>query len=644
MRLMRGALAGALVIILVPTSASAAKKVKIKGGGWGHGIGMSQYGAYGRAQNGDNATEIVEHYYSNANVSTGEIPQSLRVGLLQGRGSISLTSEPFGNGPGSVIFKVAGSSGKIASGAPGALWRVESSRTGGMRLYRNDRKIKRGGRTVFGSPTRPLVLKYEATDAKIDVTDKPYDYVHGHMEFVTYASGSCPEGYCMSLVVVLSMQKYLYGLGEVPASWPGAALRAQAIAGRTYALDKVQRSGQHRYPCDCAVYDSTIDQAYIGDSKRTGSAQYWDDWKTAVDETRAMVILYSGDPIQALYSSSSGGHTEHNENVWGGTPLPYLRGVPDAPDDNDANPNYTWELEMSWKSFEAKLNAAYGTGTLKSFKIVKPLGVSGRVTVVKDTGGGGVRIVGSKKTVRVSGWSVRSTLGLKDTLFTVNVSYDVGGMFQQRYDQLDGAAGEPTSSVYAVPRRSSSPRGRAQDFSHGRMTWVTETDKVLWQWGEVLAKYDALGREKSVLGMPSTDTWGRSAFRVARYRRGVIVWSESTGAHHVWGAFDGAYVRSGGVKGSLGLPTKRREQTSDLPDEGRRQRFTDGTLYLNPHGDLVFALWGEVDTRYRELGAATSACGYPVADAAENGGSELVAVFANGTISWSEANGVKVDC
>jgi hypothetical protein len=190
MRLMRGALAVALVMILVSaTSANAAKKVKIKGGGWGHGIGMSQYGAYGRAQRGDNATEIVEHYYSNANVSTADMPQSLRVGLLQGRSSISLTSEPVGDGPGSVIFKVVGASGKIASGAPGASWRIESSRTGGMRLYRNDRKVKRGGRTVFGSPSRPLVLKYEAFDARIDVTDKSYDYVHGHMEFVTYACG-----------------------------------------------------------------------------------------------------------------------------------------------------------------------------------------------------------------------------------------------------------------------------------------------------------------------------------------------------------------------------------------------------------------------------------------------------------------------
>ncbi|MGH2729738.1 MAG: SpoIID/LytB domain-containing protein, partial [Actinomycetota bacterium] len=449
MRLITGALASALFLAVLPAhpGQAANKKVIIKGGGWGHGIGMSQYGAYGRASNGATAPDILEHYYSNTNVTTANMPRSLRVGLLQGRSSISLTSEAAGDGSGGVTFKVTGDPDTVASGGPGTSWRVKASGTGGVRIYKNGHKVKRRGRTVFGTPDRPLQLRYEASDARIDVTDKSYDYVHGHMEFVTYSTNSCSEGYCMSLVVELSMQKYLYGLGEVPASWPGAALRAQAIAGRTYAFDKVQRSGQHRYPCDCAVYDSTIDQAYIGDAKRTGSAQYWDDWKAAVDDTKATVILYQGDPIQALYSSSSGGHTEHNENVWGGTPLPYLRGVGDAADDNGANPNHKWQVEMTWASFESKLNAAYGTGELESFEIVKPLGVSGRVTVVKDNGGGGVRIAGSKKTARVSGWSVRSALGLKDTLFTVEVENEVGEQFKQRYRRLDRAPGRATSSV-----------------------------------------------------------------------------------------------------------------------------------------------------------------------------------------------------
>jgi SpoIID/LytB domain protein len=217
----------------------------------------------------------------------------------------------------------------------------------------------------------------------------------------------------------LPMQKYLYGLGEVPASWPAAALKAQAIASRTYAYSKIDRLGQHNSPCDCAVYDSTIDQAYIGDSKRTGSGEYWDDWKAAVDDTNNQVILHQGDPIQALYSSSSGGHTENNENVWGGSPIPYLRGVKDGPDSVDANPNHRWKEQMSWSRLSSRLNASLGTGGLKKFRLVRPFGVSGRVTIVKSSDKGGVKVVGKERTVRVDGWEIRQLLSLRDTLFRV---------------------------------------------------------------------------------------------------------------------------------------------------------------------------------------------------------------------------------
>src|SRR5919202_1280347 len=99
------------------------------------------------------------------------------------------------------------------------------------------------------------------------------------MVFETYPTSSCDPGFCLRLVAVMPMQRYLYGLGEMPSSWPQAALRAQAIAGRTYALNKISRIGQHRYPCDCAVYDSTVDQSYIGDAKRRSG--YWAEWRSA---------------------------------------------------------------------------------------------------------------------------------------------------------------------------------------------------------------------------------------------------------------------------------------------------------------------------------------------------------------------------
>jgi len=401
--------------------AQAGRQVTIKGGGWGHGIGMSQYGAYGRAQNGKSAEQILEKYYTGAQVKSADMPRRIRVGLLQGRGSVSFSSSAFSDGGGKVVWRVAGEPDAIAQGGSKATWKVESGSAGAMRLFKNGDRVRVDGRAAFGSPDAPLILKYEPFGTLVRVVEKSNSYAYGRMEVATYSSSSC-GGYCLNLVVSLPMQKYLYGLGEVPSSWPAAVLRAQAIAGRTYALEKVRRLGQNRYPCSCAVYDSTIDQAYIGDAKRTGSGSYWDDWKGAVDATKNQVILHNGTPIQALYSSSSGGHTENNENVWGGAPISYLRGVNDGPDAVSANPNHKWKVTMSWRSFSSKLAARFGTGKVLRFRLRAPFGVSGRVTVVKSATEGGVKIVGETKTVRVSGWDVRSALGLKDTLFRVSVT------------------------------------------------------------------------------------------------------------------------------------------------------------------------------------------------------------------------------
>jgi len=389
---------------------------------------MSQYGAYGRAKKGKSAEQILQHYYTGARVAEASMPAKLRVGLLPTYGgstaAVGFTSQVFSGGVGKITLKVSGSEAAVAEGVAGDKWRVEASGTGGLRVYKNGTKINRDGVTVFGDPTHPLIIKYAKFDSMLDPDAKAANYPYGRAELGTYQSTSCESGYCARLTLSITMQKYLYGLGEVPSSWPAATLRAQAIAGRTYAYSKSLAS-QHRYPCDCAVYDSTIDQAYIGDAKRTGG--YWEQWKGAVDDTNDQVVLYQGKPISALYSSSSGGHTEHNENVWGGAPLPYLRGVPDAADyAGGANPNFTWSVEMTYATFKDMLEKAYKIGTFESFDLLRPFGISGRVTMPQGDGGG-ARIVGTTGTVHTSGWSLRSALGLKDTLFRVHVSEPTGG-------------------------------------------------------------------------------------------------------------------------------------------------------------------------------------------------------------------------
>lgn len=628
--------ATATALTLAAPSAGASERVVIRGGGWGHGIGMSQYGAYGLAKRGKSSGAILKHYYRGVDVARRRMPK-VRVGLLQYDSSIGMSS----NG-GRVKFKVAGANGSIAEGNSSDSWAVQPSSTGRIRLYKNGNQVVRDGRRAFGGPSKPLLVVYDNLGSSVSVFDKGNAYRYGVLEVGSYASSSCGAGYCLRLVLKISMQKYLYGLGEVPSSWPNAVLQAQAIAGRTYAYRKIKAYGQHTSPCDCAVVDSVYDQAYVGDSKRTGSGEYWDDWKRAVNKTDKKVILYRGDPIQALYSSSSGGYTENNENVWGGSPLPYLRGVKDPADKVSVNPNHNWRMDMSRSELSSKLNAAYGIGTLKQIKLVRPFGVSGRVTVVKPSGGG-VKIVGTNRTVRESGWSLRSALGLKDTLFRISFFYPVWHQMRGKYDRLNGAPGDALGQAYYVPKGTNRGLGRAQNFRHGRMTWRRSTDKTVWQWGKVLRKYNNMGREKSALGMPKSDVWGPGWFRGASYANGAIVWSRGNGSFAVLGKWKKVYAAKGWVKGRLGVPLSSRGSADSLPNGGLRQTFANGRMYGPAQDNSVYALWGPIANRYRKIGEAKSACGYPTShvQASDPG---WKAKFRQGVITYSEADGVDVNC
>jgi SpoIID/LytB domain protein len=147
--------------------------------------------------------------------------------------------------------------------------------------------------------------------------------------------------------------EYLYGIGEVPSSWPPAALEAQVIAARTYALGKI---GRLRSECDCNIYNSTIDQNFVGYSKedeKVNRIDYGAVWRAAVDRTfvdseNALVITQAGLPINAFYFSSSGGRTQNIKDVWG-SEFSYLLGVPDPWSlDPKINPRfYMWTRSVS---------------------------------------------------------------------------------------------------------------------------------------------------------------------------------------------------------------------------------------------------------------------------------------------------------
>ena len=201
----------------------------------------------------------------------------------------------------------------------------------------------------------------------------------------------------------LTMEQYMYGLAEVPSSWPDAALQTQALAGRSYAK---YSADSRRAASPDRVYDldaSTLDQVYVGYDKERGTSG--DRWVAAVDATAGQTITYGGNTIQAFYSSSSGGHTENSEYVFSAT-VPYLRGVDDPDDAVSANPNFRWTRTYSGSELQSWVRSRYGVdlGPITSVQMSGSFGVSGRINRAN------VRLTGPSGSKDISGSSFSSMI------------------------------------------------------------------------------------------------------------------------------------------------------------------------------------------------------------------------------------------
>ncbi len=363
-------------------AAEAEKIFNMTGYGFGHGLGMSQYGALGQAKQGRGYAEILGHYYQGAYIQSVGLPGTLRVGILQNVSSLDFS----GSGPGYRI-QLGASVWAASTGA----WNITAI-PGGLRL------TDPGGATADVGTGSAQIYGFEESGAQITLAQNGRSYGRGYIEVVK--SGDT----AFHVVVVVGYDKYLYGLGEMPSSWPMEALKAQAVAARTYAYYKAVTSGDHRAGCDCTVFATTADQAYVGWSKESGS--YGAQWRAAVDATSSQVLLYDGSPILAAYHSSSGGHTEANEDVWSSSPLPYLRAVQDPWSQIPENPYATWQVSFT----ASEIASAFG------MESVTGLDLSRR------TQGGGLAwavIHGVESGVSVWRWvrgtSFRSALGLRST-------------------------------------------------------------------------------------------------------------------------------------------------------------------------------------------------------------------------------------
>lgn len=207
------------------------------------------------------------------------------------------------------------------------------------------------------------------------------------------------------------LEEYITGVvaAEMPASFQFEALKAQAIAARTYAL-------KHLGDNYSTIDSNKIGQAFItvDDMKNNWGNNFESNYKkirAAVYSTRGLVLKYNGEPIEAVFHSTSSGITENAENVWG-RELPYIKSVESAVDKNA--PNFKTTVSFEKNEFENRIKSSIN-GASKLDNIFYNFNITSRSSagyVLKvDLGG-----------LSVKGSEIRTCLGLRSTDFEISRS------------------------------------------------------------------------------------------------------------------------------------------------------------------------------------------------------------------------------
>jgi stage II sporulation protein D len=356
------------LLAVAPQALAASSSYTIRGAGFGHGIGLSQYGAYGYAAHGADWKDIVLHYYTGT--SLGNVAgRTIRV-LMQ-------------SGKSSVWFSGATKAGSKQLDA-GASYRIVRRGLDQVEL-RSARGKKLGAFTsplTISSSSGSVILQGKAING---LTNGRY---RGTLEVRPGLFGG------LTTVNALPLDDYIKGVvvGEVPTSWPLAALEAQSVVARSYSL--VTDAGGAIFD----QYPDTRSQMYYGMSRETPGTNQ------AVDSTAGQVVMYGNQVASTYYFSTSGGRTENIENSWpGSSAVPYLRSVKDPYD--TSSPYHRWRRVLSRSSLDRKFGG-WVKGTLRSVDVTQR-GVSPRIV--------NANIVGSRGATAVTGPQIRARLGLPDT-------------------------------------------------------------------------------------------------------------------------------------------------------------------------------------------------------------------------------------
>lgn len=393
------ALVAALGMLIVCASARAASTLYIRGGGYGHGVGLSQYGAEGYALHGYDYRQILGHYYHGTSIASVDPAQTVRV--LVATGPATFTGAT------------------AIAGSPRT--RLQASQT-----YR----VTPGGRGELA-----LV---DAAGAQVGTFTAPLQ-ISGSSPIAIPGTGTYrgtlafyPAGREVQTVDVVALDDYVRGVvaAEMPSSWAPAALEAQAVAARTYALTGTV-AGSHY-----DLYSDTRSQAYGGVGSETAATD------AAVAATSGQIVTYDGRPAVTYFFSSSGGYTESVQDAWpGASPEPWLQAVPDPYDGVAGNPYHRWTVRISLGSATRRLGSLV-SGRLLGIEAIHD-GRSPRVVQA--------HIVGTGGTQTVAGAQLQSAFGLDSTYasFTAITTNDPRG-------KLSGTifpAPPPRGRSVAVQRR-----------------------------------------------------------------------------------------------------------------------------------------------------------------------------------------------
>jgi SpoIID/LytB domain protein len=355
-----------MIALACAASAAASPVFILDGHGWGHGVGMSQYGALGRANDGQDYKQILGFYYDGTNV--GQTSRSkIKVLLMDGQSSVTLRS--------SEDFKVGDKTlARLMD------WKVVPT---------SDGKVRVVGKGKFPSPAI-------ATPGKGFLRVNGLRY-RGDLRIFNH-------GGALDVVNVVGLQGYLYSVvpREMPSDWPLEALKAQAVAARSYAVRAARETWYD-------IHDDTRDQVYGGLDYGSGE----DPGSTAaVQATAGEVVKENGAVVSTYFSSSNGGRTAASVDTWGGS-NPYLISKPDPFDLNADNPNRSWRVILSPRGLQKRLGAGHepADAIVTSRK-------SGRVNRIRLERGSWARIFPS---TGLGPEYFRGALGLRSSRFRLGV-------------------------------------------------------------------------------------------------------------------------------------------------------------------------------------------------------------------------------